>query len=126
VERTSEDANPDPPAVPVYENEIVESRVFRANETLLLTWMGEKNGVFRFTPEQRRQINNNDAWLWLYGYIVFTNAIDDEFTKGFIFHWEAREKATIGTTQVLTPRGFVMEGPAPYLYQREKKSKYAT
>jgi fermentation-respiration switch protein FrsA (DUF1100 family) len=110
IERESRDKNPDPPAEPIYENRIGMSHIFESDQILPLKWSGETNSVIRLTDSERTAINVNEAWLWVYETIRYSDFMRDEFDLGFVAHWEATAGATIGTTVIPVARGFVQEG----------------
>lgn len=120
VDRTSPNINPDPPLAPAYNNRLGISHIFANDELMSLKWSGETNSIIYITDEQRRAINANAAWLWIYGSIRYSDFLKDEYEIGFAAHWEATAGATIGTTAILTARGFVMEGP-PHTFTDENK-----
>src|ERR1700689_5981210 len=111
VRRTASDKNPDPPAVPQYNNRIALSHIFDGNQTIPMKWGDGTFNVLRFTDEELSEINGNAAWLWIYGTFVYTDFIGQTYDAGFAFHWEAVAGSTIGTPGLPNPRGFVREGP---------------
>jgi hypothetical protein len=87
IERESRDKNPDPPAEPIYENRIGMSHIFESDQILPLKWSGETNSVIRLTDSERTAINVNEAWLWVYETIRYSDFMRDEFDLGFVAHW---------------------------------------
>ncbi len=125
VERNSPTKNPDPPVVPVYQNQIGTSHIFGENQTIPLKWSGGTNSIIRLTTVQRTAINNNTAWLWVYGVIRYVDFLRETYDIGFCAHWEAVAGSTIsdfGPVSTNSPRGFVMEGPPPYIYRKKQKA----
>jgi hypothetical protein len=121
IDRTHSDRNPDPVDEPVYTNKIGTSHIFDKDQTLPLKWSGVQNGVISLTQEQKTALNTNQAWLWVYGCIVYSDFLADEYDLGFVGHWEATPGATIGTPNLPVARGFVMEGPPAYIYRRKRE-----
>lgn len=123
IDRAALDKNPDPPKEPIYTNKIGISHIFDSNQILPLKWSGETNSIIRLNPTQITAINNNDAWLWVYGFIKYSDFLRDMYDMGFAAHWEATAGATIGTTVIPVPRGFVLEGPPAYNYRRKNETE---
>jgi len=119
VPRTSADENPDPPTSPAYTNDVGIGHVLEPDRNESMKWSGEVNSVVRLTPDQLNAINTNDAWLWVYGKIDAADLLKDVYEMGFAGHWEAVAGGTIGTSVIPVARGFVLEGPPPYIYRRK-------
>jgi hypothetical protein len=107
------------PLPPVYTNRVGSGLIFNADQNFPFKWSGGANSILRFSKKDVDAINNDDAWLWVYGVIRYEDFLNDEYDFGFVAHWEALPGVTVGATGIKVARGFVVEGPPPYNYRRK-------
>ena len=119
------DRNADPPQKPIYTNRVGANHIFAADQTIPIKWMAGNNSIIRLLPEQRTAINDNTAWLWIYGRFTYADFMDEIYDAGFVAHWEAVAGGTIGPAPIPNPRGIVLEGPPAYLYRHKRQRQEA-
>jgi hypothetical protein len=114
--------NPSPSIEPVYVHNTPTAIFLGGNEVISFKWSGETNGVVSLGVDQREALNTNNAWLWVWGRIIYVDFVGNEYELGFVAHWEAVAGSTIGAAAVTMARGFVIEGPPTYIYGRRRDS----
>jgi hypothetical protein len=110
--------NIDPPEEPIYTHKAAMANILTPDELVSYKWSCIGNDIITITEQQSAAIRRNDAWLWVYGYFIYTNFLQDEIKTSFVAHWEAVTGGVVGAGNLQGPRGFVTEGPPAYNNKR--------
>jgi hypothetical protein len=94
--------------------------IFQPNQNFRINWQHGSTFEIVLSDEERNLIAQNNAWLWVYGKLVYTNFIGEVHEMGFVAHWEATVGATLPNFGRTTARGMVIEGPPQFLFDRLK------
>jgi hypothetical protein len=120
IRRTEAGKNIDLIGAPKYTNISEGGIIFHPDQPLRVNWQFGKDFEVRLSQEEIKVIAANDAWLWVYGFVAYVDFMKEVHEFGFVAHWEAIAGATIPTAS-LEPRGFVVEGPPQFMFERVRK-----
>ena len=74
--------------------------------------------IIMLKPEELEKIRQGNEFLWYYGFVRYTDFMDDVWDIGFVGWWEE-----VKTSIFREPRGIIPSGPPVYTYTRRLQPK---